>query len=51
VELEFKLRFVILATWEAEIGKIVVQGQPESIVQSKMYWRHGSDGRVPALQA
>jgi hypothetical protein len=49
---------VILATWEAEIGKTEVGGQPEQIVwdphlqnnQSKMDWRPGSSSRVPALQ-
>jgi hypothetical protein len=41
---------VILATWEAEIKRISVQGQPRKIVQetlspktkSKMDWRCGS---------
>jgi hypothetical protein len=50
---------VILATWEAEIGRIAVSGQSRQIVhetlhlqnsQSKMDWRCGSSGRVPALQ-
>jgi hypothetical protein len=27
------LMLVIIATWEAEIRKIVVQGQPQKIVQ------------------
>jgi hypothetical protein len=50
---------VILATWEATIGRIVAQGQPRQIVhefhppspknkQRKMDWRCGSSGRVPA---
>jgi hypothetical protein len=50
---------VILATWEAEIERIVVQGQFGKIVletphlrnKSKMDWRCGSYGRVSALQA
>jgi hypothetical protein len=47
---------VILAAWEAEIGRVKFQGQPEQIVppyknnHSKMNWRCGSSGRVPALQ-
>jgi ABC-type transporter Mla maintaining outer membrane lipid asymmetry ATPase subunit MlaF len=44
----------ILATWEAEVGRITVQGQPRQIVHetpiSKMDWRHGSSSRMPALQ-
>jgi hypothetical protein len=48
-----------LGTWEAEIGRIQAQGQPRQIVpetphlqnnHSKMDWRCGSRGRVPALQ-
>jgi hypothetical protein len=48
---------VILATWEAEIGKTMVQGQPRKIIwetphlqnnQSKMDWRCGSNGRASA---
>jgi hypothetical protein len=50
---------VILAIWEAEIGRLVVQGQPRQVVckthllnnQSKMEWRSGSSNRVSALQA
>jgi hypothetical protein len=49
----------ILATWEAEMGRIVVRGQPGQTVlqiqlqnkQSKMDWRCGSSGRAPALPA
>jgi hypothetical protein len=51
----------ILATWEDEIRRIVVQGQLGQIVhetpphlqnnQSKMDWRCGSSSRVPALPA
>jgi hypothetical protein len=50
---------VILATWEAEIRRITVQGQSGEIFhlthlqnnQSKMDWsRCGSGNRVPALQ-
>jgi hypothetical protein len=42
---------IILVTWEAEIGRITVQGQPGQIVhetpfpknnQSKIDWRTGS---------
>jgi hypothetical protein len=41
---------VILATWEAEIKRIIVQGQPGKQIsiphlqnnQSKMDWRYGS---------
>jgi hypothetical protein len=50
---------VILAIWEAEIRRIMVPGQPRQIVlknshlinnQSKLDWRCGSSGRMPALQ-
>jgi hypothetical protein len=45
---------VIPATWEAEIEKIMIQGQPGHIVQetpiSKMDWRCGSNSRQSALQ-
>jgi hypothetical protein len=48
---------VILATSEAEIRRIEVGDQPRKIVrpylqnnQSKMDWRYGSHGTVPALQ-
>jgi hypothetical protein len=54
---------VILSTWESEIRRITVQGQPEEIVcetpspkkkkkkaQSNMHWRFGSSSRMPALQ-
>jgi hypothetical protein len=51
---------VILATWEAEMGRIVVQGQPGQIVletpnlqnnHNKMDWRCVFSSRAPALQA
>jgi hypothetical protein len=51
---------IILATWEAEIRRIMVQGQPGQIFletphlqnnQSRMDWRCGSSSRTPALQA
>jgi hypothetical protein len=50
---------IILATWEAEIRRITVWGQPGQIVcktllqnyQSKLDWRHGSRDRAPVLQA
>jgi hypothetical protein len=52
---------VILASWESEIGRIMIQGQLRQIVhetppanlqnnQSKMDWRCGSSGRMPTLQ-
>jgi hypothetical protein len=50
---------VILATWEAEIRRILVQGQPGQLGfvrpylqnnYSKIGWRCGSSYRVPALQ-
>jgi hypothetical protein len=50
---------VILATWKAEIGRIMVWGQPGQILfktplsknnQVKMDWRCGSSSRMPALQ-
>jgi hypothetical protein len=50
---------VILATWESEIRRIMVQGQPWEIVletpiskitRAKMDWRSGSSGRMSALQ-
>jgi hypothetical protein len=49
----------ILATWEAEIGRIEVQGQPRQIVseipiskitRAKMGWRFGLSHRGAALQ-
>jgi hypothetical protein len=49
---------VILATWKAEIGRMVVQSQTRQTVcktsspknnQSRMDWGCGSSGRVPAL--
>jgi hypothetical protein len=49
----------ILATWETEIGRILVQGHPGQTVhkthisknnQSKIGWRYSSRVRVPALQ-
>jgi hypothetical protein len=41
---------IILATWEAEIRRILVQqGQPRQTVQ--MDWRCDSSNREPALQA
>jgi hypothetical protein len=51
---------IILATWEAETGRIAVRGQQEKTVQEtylqkitrvKMVWSCGSSCRVPALQA
>jgi hypothetical protein len=52
---------IILATREAEIRRIVVQGQPgqmvhetppiSKITRTKMDWRSRSSGRVPALRA
>jgi hypothetical protein len=51
---------VILATWETEVWRIKVQGQPREIVhktpspknnRNKMDWRHGSSNRVPVLQS
>jgi hypothetical protein len=49
------LILAILATWEVEIRRTVVQGQPGKISisknnQSKMDWRFDSSGTVPALQ-
>jgi hypothetical protein len=50
---------VILATWEAEIGKIMgwrlarANSSADSIFQnnqSKMDWRYDSNVRLPALQ-
>jgi hypothetical protein len=49
---------VILATWEAEIGRITVQGQLKQVIQrpqlqnnqSKTDWSCDSNSRVPALQ-
>jgi hypothetical protein len=47
-----------LPTWEVEIGRITVQGQPWQTVRphlqnnhNKMDWRCGSSSRVAALQA
>jgi hypothetical protein len=49
----------ILATWDAEIGRTMVQAQPRANSsyetpspnnQRKMDWRCGSQGRAPALQ-
>jgi hypothetical protein len=49
---------VILVTWKAEIGRMVVQSQTRQTVcktsspknnQSRMDWGCGSSGRVPAL--
>jgi hypothetical protein len=42
---------VILATWEAEIRRMAVQGQPRQNNQSKMVCRCDSSGRVLALLA
>jgi hypothetical protein len=51
---------IILATWEAEIGRIKVQGQPRQIVHESTIstitrtkwtgggWQNGSSFRVPA---
>jgi hypothetical protein len=50
---------VILAIWEAEMGRLSVQGQSRKIVceicplqlqNNQMGWRCGSSGRMPALQ-
>jgi hypothetical protein len=46
---------IILATWEAEIGKILNQGHLGKQFrrhhnQSKIDWRCGLSGRAPALQ-
>jgi hypothetical protein len=50
---------LILPTWEAEIKRLTVWGQPRQIVcetpspktnQSKKDWRCGSSGSLPALQ-
>jgi hypothetical protein len=48
----------VLATWEAEIGRIMVRDdslqRPHIHIQnnqSKVDWRHGSKGRAPALLA
>jgi hypothetical protein len=49
---------IILATWEAEIRRIEVQGPPRKYFmrphvqhnQSKINWRYGSSYRMPALQ-
>jgi hypothetical protein len=50
------LILVILATWEAEIGRIKVRGQPQQVVPetpiskiTEMDWRCSSSSRVPAL--
>jgi hypothetical protein len=49
------LTSVIVATWEAEVWRITVQGQPRQPVlqsnRSKMDWRYGWSSRTPALQA
>jgi hypothetical protein len=45
----------ILATWEAEVRRLTVWGQPGQIVHetpmqsTSMDWRYGSSGRAPAL--
>jgi hypothetical protein len=45
---------VVLATWEAEIRKIPVQGQPREIggetPSPNMDWWYDSSSTVPALQ-
>jgi hypothetical protein len=50
---------VIIATWETEMYRTLVQGQPRQIVlkapisknnQSKVNWRCGLSHRVPVLQ-
>jgi hypothetical protein len=50
---------VIIATWEAEIRRIIVRGQPMQIVPKhpiskitkvKLDWQCSSISRVPALQ-
>jgi hypothetical protein len=48
---------VILTTWEAEIGRIMVQGQPGKTVHktpifkiTRVKWTGGSSGRITALQ-
>jgi hypothetical protein len=47
---------VILAIWEAEIGRIVFWGHPEQMVGeipiskiTRAKWRYGSSCRAPAL--
>jgi hypothetical protein len=54
------LMILILATWEAEIWRIAVQGQPRQLIcktpspknnQSKIDCRCGSSDRMPALKA
>jgi hypothetical protein len=50
---------IILATWEAEIGRIGIQDHSRQVIdktpvsknnQRKMDWRCGSSGRSSALQ-
>jgi hypothetical protein len=48
------LKPVILVTWEAEIGRVLVRGQTEQIVQypiSKIIWRYDLSRKAPSLQA
>jgi hypothetical protein len=43
------LMLVILATWEAEIGRIAFQGQTEQIIRAK-WTGHGSSLQSTCLQ-
>jgi hypothetical protein len=43
---------VILATWEVDIRRIAVQGQPRQITdEPHLKWTGGSFCRAPALQS